>query len=125
MSASSTATSSTFAIPSKGVTTVCLPSTPSSPAKAVVAGWGQTTRNKGGVAERKLQFAYLDTYSVEECQAKYDKLLAGRATVLISPAMLCAGNKKADSCSGKDGWSCDCDMGYLLPSSQGTVEAQC
>ena len=83
------------------MTTVCLPSSATSPAKAVVAGWGQSSRKKGGVAERKLQFAYLDTYSVEECQAKYDKLLAGRAKVGINRSMLCAGNEKADSCAGK------------------------
>jgi secreted trypsin-like serine protease len=67
----------------------------------VVAGWGQTSRNKGGITERKLQFAYVDTYSVEECQAKYDKFLAGRGKVWISKKMLCTGNMKADSCAGE------------------------
>ena len=66
-----------------------------------MAGWGQSSQDKDGVAERKLQFAYLDTYSVKECQAKYDKLLAGRAKVMISEDMLCAGNKKADTCAGE------------------------
>jgi len=86
------------------VTSVCLPS-PSSPIPnpGVVAGWGKTTRGKEGDTERKLQFAYLDTYSVTECQGKYDKLLKGRATVLINENMLCAGNMKADSCSGDSG----------------------
>ena len=66
-----------------------------------MAGWGQSSQDKDGVAERKLQFAYLDTYSVKECQAKYDKLLSGRAKVMISEDMLCAGNKKADTCAGE------------------------
>jgi len=91
-------------ITSPRVTSVCLPS-PSSPIPdpGVVAGWGKTTRGKEGNTQRKLQFAYLDTYSVTECQGKYDKLLRGRATVLINENMLCAGNKRADSCSGDSG----------------------
>jgi len=91
-------------ITSRRVTSVCLPS-PSSPIPnpGVVAGWGKTTQGKDGDTERKLQFAYLDTYSVTECQGKYDKLLRGRATVLINENMLCAGNKKADTCSGDSG----------------------
>ena len=35
----------------------------------MVADWGHSSKDKEGVAERKLQFAYLDIYSVEECQA--------------------------------------------------------
>eukprot|EP00092_Neocalanus_flemingeri_P068928 GFUD01084341.1.p1 GENE.GFUD01084341.1~~GFUD01084341.1.p1 ORF type:complete len:431 (+),score=121.84 GFUD01084341.1:180-1472(+) len=90
-------------IASPRVTTVCLPSAPTSPSKGLVAGWGSTSQGRGGSPERKLQFAYLDTYSVEECQAKYDKVLAGRAKVVINQDMLCAGNTKADSCAGDSG----------------------
>ena len=85
-----------------------------------MAGWGQTSRNKEGVAERKLQFAYLSTYSVEECQAKYDKLLAGRAKVEISQDMLCAGNKMADSCAGETaGMIATCYVLLLLAGDSG------
>ena len=83
------------------VTTVCLPSSAPADSKGVVAGWGTTSQEKSGESESKLQFAYVDMYSVEECQKKYNKLLGGRAKVFITDKMLCAGNKKADTCSGE------------------------
>ena len=90
------------------VTTVCLPSDSYSPPNALVAGWGQTSQEKQGELERKLQFAYVQTYSVEVCQAKYSNWLAGIAKVVITQDMICAGNTATDTCAGESACLAPC-----------------
>ena len=85
---------------SRKVNTVCLPIDSTIPNKGIVAGWGSTTKDKGPSSVKKLQYAELDIYSRSECQEKYDEILRGRKKIEISQKMTCAGNEKADACSG-------------------------
>ena len=66
----------------------------------VVAGWGKTDKSSD-YNSVQLMFADIATYSVPECQAKYDDFLTGRPSrVDINEDMLCAGNTQTDTCSG-------------------------
>ena len=49
-------------------------------------------------------YADITSYSVSECQSKYDQFLAGKsAKVKITKNNLCAGNKQVDTCTGDSG----------------------
>ena len=69
----------------------------------MVAGWGKTDKSSD-YNSVQLMYADITTYSVPECQAKYDDFLTGRPSrVDITEDMLCAGNTQTDTCSGDSG----------------------
>jgi len=73
--------------------------------KAVVIGFGKTTRSKfTGSQQDKLRFAYLDEITNSECQRKYnDYYRRSTHKPRITREMICAGNEEADACSGDSG----------------------
>jgi len=73
--------------------------------KAVVIGFGKTSRSKvGGAQQDKLRFAYLDEISNSECQRRYnDFYRRSKHKPRITREMVCAGNEEADACSGDSG----------------------
>jgi len=73
--------------------------------KAVVIGFGKTTRSKfTGSQQDKLRFAYLDEITNSECQRKYnDYYRRSKHKPKITREMICAGNEEADACSGDSG----------------------
>jgi len=85
---------------------VCLGGTRSrSNTKAVVIGFGKTSRSKfGGAQQDKLRFAYLNEISNNECQRRYnDFYRRSKHKPTITREMMCAGNEEADACSGDSG----------------------
>ena len=73
--------------------------------KAVVIGFGKTSRSKiGGVQQDKLRFAELDEISNSECQRRYNNFYRrSKHKPKITREMVCAGNEEADACSGDSG----------------------
>jgi len=91
----------------RGLVPVCLPH-PSYPVtltrKLTVAGWGANTTKTKAHSVTQLQFAELETTPVSECQAQYNRVLAGSSSrVEVRSSMLCAGGRNEDTCRGDSG----------------------
>ena len=89
-------------ITTRAVSPICLPERPRSfpSGQGVVAGWGQTTRDKGRQVNHLL-YAFIDVFNTSHCWQKYNDFVRGDTEIFeINNNMICGGNSKTDTCKG-------------------------